>query len=271
VSDGDEAQRFRAENDTSIPGFDADRMTLYERGTAERGPRELLITALDRFTATRPVLEAPDAPCASNAPDMPKTSDHREIESAGDIAGIADMARADGRVLRAMDLGCGLGQETELLLQRGWWVTASDASARMLECTHARAIARGLGERLTLIHAPFERTTLAPSSFDLVHAGFALPFCPAMHFESLWSSVVVSLRPGGLFVGQFFGPDDAFVRTSSPGDMSVHDASEVTRLLAGFEVLDRNEINRPGETAPGLPKHWHVQHVIARRRAGVPR
>lgn len=223
--------RFRSEHDEPIPGFGAERMGLYARATVARGPRELLVTALERFVAGH------------------------------DDADITSRART------ALDLGCGLGQETALLLERGWRVTACDASAQMLESTLSRAGAAESAGRLTLIHAPFDRIMFDADSFDLIHAGFSLPFCPARHFPRLWQSLVRALRPGGVFVGQFFGPDDQFVRTSPPGDMSVHAADDLGPLLGGFDLLHHDEVNRPGETAAGSPKHWHVHHVIARKAA----
>lgn len=226
---GSEAERA---GEIPVPGFDAARMELYERGTADRGPRELLLRALAR------------------------------IESAW--GGSARPSPAP----RALDLGAGLGQETEELLRRGWCVTATDASWRMLELVRTRARAMAALDRLELVHATFEETPLAPGSFELVHAGFALPFCPAAHFDQVWRRLVAALRPGGFFAGQFFGPRDEFVIESPAGSMSAHDADSVRALLGGWEILTHEEVERTGETAPGSPKHWHVHHVIARKAVG---
>jgi len=213
---------FRSEHDAPIASFGPERLELYERGTAQRGPRELLVMALERH--------GPSAPG------------------------------------RALDLGCGLGQETELLLSRGWQVTATDASARMLEITRGRARRIDAEARLRLVHAPFERTELPTESFDLANAGFSLPFAQAVHFAAIWQRIMCSLRRGGLFVGQLFGPDDEFVRQSPVGSMNAHGAADVPQLFEGLDILHHEEVNRPGETAKGSPKHWHVHHLIARRR-----
>jgi len=219
------------EGEIPVPGFDAARMEHYERGTAHRGPRELLVRAL---------------------------------AIVGEPAGPGAAPR------RAIDLGAGLGQEAEELLRRGWCVTATDASRRMLDSVRRRASAIGAGDRLEVMHAAFEATPIAPESFDLVHAGFALPFCPPRHFDAVWRALRASLRPGGLFVGQFFGPRDEFVITSPAEVMSSHTTDEVRARLDGMEVLVHEEVDRMGETAPGVPKHWHVHHVIARKRASEP-
>lgn len=163
----------------------------------------------------------------------------------------------------ALDLGAGLGKECEELLKRGWRVTATDRSRRMLDAVRQRAETIGALDRLTLVHATFDATPMPEHAFDLVHAGFALPFCAERDFPATWQAIRRSLRPGGWFVGQFFGPRDEFVITAPPGSMAAHDASAVRSLLRGFRVLVHEEVDRPGETAPGTPKHWHVHHVIA--------
>ncbi len=211
----------------AVPGFDSERRALYEQGTARRGPRDLLLRALEAF--------GPDA--------------------------------SGGEPRVALDLGAGLGHETEELLRRGWRVTATDASGRMLDLIRRRAEAIGAADRLSLVHARFEATPMPPSSFHLVHAGFSLPFCPAKHFARVWDALMDSIRPGGRFVGQLFGPNDEFVRTSPAGALTAHGADEVRRLLHGFEILVHEEIDRPGETAAGVPKYWHVHHLIAARSA----
>lgn len=210
----------RPSKDEVIPGFGPDRMDQYERGTSQRGPRELLLRALD----------------------LPRC-----------------------RPGSALDLGCGVGMEAELLLRRGWRVTATDASARMLAATRERAEAAGGLDRLETIHAPFERTQPPRDAFDLVHAGFSLPFCPSQHFEALWERLLRSLRSGGIFVGQLFGPDDEFVRTSPAGAMTAHGMDDLPRLFERCRIIHHEQVNRAGHTAPGTPKHWHVHHLIAQR------
>ena len=79
-----------------------------------------------------------------------------------------------------------------------------------------------------------------------------------------------AIRPGGLFAGQLFGPNDGFLRESPAGSMNAHSRDAVDRLLAPFDVLSIAEEERDGVI--GAPpneraKHWHVFHVVARRRA----
>lgn len=176
----------------------------------------------------------------------------------------------------AADLGCGPGKEAAELLRRGWSVEVVDAYPDMVEAARvaceAAVGADRCGAALRCVHARLAEWDAPIDAFDLVHAGFSLPFVATADFPALWQRIVRSIRPGGMFAGQFFGPQDSFYAQSPAGSMTVHVRHEVDALLAGFEVLSISEEERDGVIGvppAEVPKHWHVFHVIARRaRAG---
>lgn len=175
---------------------------------------------------------------------------------------------------RAADLGCGPGKEVAELLRRGWRVEAVDAYREMTVAARAAAEAAvGPAEcdaRLRCTHAPLAAWDAGVGQLDLVHAGFSLPFVAAADFPALWERIVRAIRPGGLFAGQLFGPNDSFLRESPAGSMNAHARDAVDRLLAPFDVLSIAEEERDGVigTPPNeRAKHWHVFHLVARRRA----
>ena len=174
-------------------------------------------------------------------------------------------AGADARL--AADLGCGDGRDTGELLRQGWRVWAQDSSAEGLARLRARpecaaALAEG---RLEVVQADFADTT--PPACDLVNASFALPFCPPGHFAGLWARIDAAVGPGGRFSGQFFGDRDDWAiiedRTHLPRDA-------VVRLFDGWVLERLIEEDRASTHAPTSPdgahKHWHVFHVVARKR-----
>jgi tellurite methyltransferase len=174
----------------------------------------------------------------------------------------------------AADLGCGPGKEVAELLRRGWRVEAVDAYREMTVAARAAAEAAvGPAEcdaRLRCTHVPLAAWDAGCGQLDLVHAGFSLPFVAVADFPALWERVVRAIRPGGLFAGQLFGPNDGFLRESPAGSMNAHARDAVDRLLAPFDVLSIAEEERDGVI--GAPpnervKHWHVFHIVARRRA----
>lgn len=159
----------------------------------------------------------------------------------------------------AVDLGCGTGRDTLELLERGWEVLATDAEAEALVELRQRVPAT-LGCRLHTRHARFE--TLVLDRYDLVNASFSLPFCAPTHFPTLWTRITAASRQGGLFCGQLLGTRDSWANRG----VTVVDAAELAELLRGWEVLHHREEEEDGHTAVGKPKHWHIHHLVLRRR-----
>jgi len=140
----------------------------------------------------------------------------------------------------------------------------------MLTRTRNMLVERGMGDALTdgrvrlwLGTLESEAEKLGPHAYDLFHAGFVLPFVRPHAFEQVWQRLVASLREGGVFSGQFFGPNDEFIRGAAHGEMTSHRSAEIDQLFAGWNVLLREEVNREGAIGRGKAKWWHVHHVVA--------
>lgn len=158
----------------------------------------------------------------------------------------------------AVDLGAGAGPDSLELLRRGWSVVAIDAEPEAL--ARLRLAAGADSGRLETRLARFEAGELPRC--DLLNASFSLPYCPPEQFESLWRGIVAAIRPGGRFCGQLFGPRDQWAETG----ISVHDAAGVARLLEPFEVERLDEVEEDSDTVAGTAKHWHLFHIVARKR-----
>jgi SAM-dependent methyltransferase len=171
----------------------------------------------------------------------------------------ADPIQAQPRL--AVDLGCGDGRDTVELLHRGWQVLAIDGEQKAFD----RLLSRP-GLRHELLQAQqmrFEVLTLPPA-VDLINASFCLTFCPPANFPQLWQTIVTALKPGGRFCGQLFGDRDSW--TIYP-NRTHHTRAEIESLLEPFEVEWLEEEEHPGVTAIGEEKHWHLFHIIARKKA----
>lgn len=70
--------------------------------------------------------------------------------------------------LTVLELGCGLGQNTQWLAERGASVHATDISGAMVASTRARLAAAGLAERVQAQQMSAEHLAYASGSFDLV-------------------------------------------------------------------------------------------------------
>lgn len=159
----------------------------------------------------------------------------------------------------ALDLGAGGGKDTKFLLDQGFQVTAVDKDPQVTKI---------LSDLLSHPKLTFDNVTFDKFNFgkyDLINAHFSLPFNPKLSFEEVWSKTKEALNPGGVFVGQFFGPTDSWNTSSS--DMNFHTHDQVRGLLAGLEIVQLSEENFDGTTTLGTPKHWHIFHVIARNKA----
>lgn len=159
----------------------------------------------------------------------------------------------------AIDLGCGVGQNTQALVKNNWAVTAVDVDPDAIEGLRERARTFSLHERalLTIQQAEFMQATWP--DVDLVVAMNSLPFCTASEFPVLWQRIVSSINPGGMFVGTLFGKR----RTWPPGTFAVT-LADVARLFAPFRRLDvLFETEEDGQNRAGEPIHWHVYRVIA--------
>ena len=171
-------------------------------------------------------------------------------------------AGAKGRELFAVDLGCGTGRDTVELLHRGWRVLAIDAEPEAIRRLLGRGdLDSGGADRLATQVARFENAQWPEA--DLINSSYALPFCPPTEFGAVWHRVVTSLRSGGRFSGHLFGDRDGW---ATQPDMSFQTREDADELLRGLELEHFEEVEEDGETAVGNPKHWHLFHVVARKR-----
>ncbi|HVY54523.1 MAG TPA: methyltransferase domain-containing protein [Thermodesulfobacteriota bacterium] len=158
----------------------------------------------------------------------------------------------------ALDLGAGDMTDSRYLLEQGFSVVAVDSSSASREASHAIQ-----SSGLTTVVSTFEEFNFGREKYVLVNAQYSLPFSPPETFENVFGRLTDSLRSGGIFVGQLFGPRDGWA--GRPG-MSFFSRTEAERLLQGYEVLVLREEDAEGLLAAGGTKHWHVFHVIARKR-----
>lgn len=159
----------------------------------------------------------------------------------------------------AVDLGCGTGRDSRYLLERGFDVKAVDkdsgAKKYLDQLPHQ--------DRLEFICTSFE--DFAYDSYDVVNAHYSLPFSDRDSFDDVMRKIVISIKPGGLFVGQLFGIDDEW--NTADTKLSFHERGDIERFFNNFESLQILEVNEDGFMANGSPKHWHVFNIIAQKSA----
>ncbi|MES2213957.1 MAG: class I SAM-dependent methyltransferase [Patescibacteria group bacterium] len=158
---------------------------------------------------------------------------------------------------RALELGAGTLIESKFLLDSGFnKVMAIDSSSEIEN--FAKAIN---DERLEVQVSAFQDLVLFPENYDLISAQYALPFYGPKGFEDFIQKLIDSLKPGGVFVGQFFGDRDEW--NTGKKHLAFQTKEEALALLSGLKIEEFTEEEKEGTVASGEPKHWHVFHFIA--------
>jgi len=172
---------------------------------------------------------------------------------------------AGGNPVRALELGCGPGNDALTMLQRGFHVTVVDMHQHAIDCAIALADKHTLSAGLTTIRSRFVDLDFGTECWDLINARFALPFATPHDCQSTWTRLRASLAPGGVFSGQLFGLNDEWVRDPARREITGHTAAAVQACLAGWTIHHLEEVEQDGKTSLNRLKHWHVFHILAQR------
>jgi tellurite methyltransferase len=204
------------------------------------------------------------APCAAASRDWPEyfravagKAARETLLLALDAFGREGLAGPDRF---AVDLGCGEGRDAAERVRRGWRVLAIDSHPMALDLLRSRRDVPDWSRVETRL-AAFEGLALPPAR--LVNASFSLPFCLPGHADALWTRIVGALPPGGRFAGQLFGERDDWAGLPDRWHLT---RAQVERRLEPFHVEMLTEEENDARDAQEHPKHWHVFHIVARKR-----
>ena len=161
----------------------------------------------------------------------------------------------------AIDLGAGVGNDTRELISRGWEVYAFDATSSAMKYIRTGLSQENL-ELLKTMVTRFENIIL-PKGVSLINASYSIPFCSPAEFPALWEKITTSLASGGRFCGHIFGNEDEWASSETMTFFTRHAAEQ---LFEGFELEKFWEENQIGKVASGASKHWHLFHIVARKK-----
>jgi cyclopropane fatty-acyl-phospholipid synthase-like methyltransferase len=177
------------------------------------------------------------------------------------VRGLRILAEAGVAPGQAVEVGFGDGEETLALLAAGWRVLSIDSSPEAADVLRPRVPAELVG-RLETRSVAAEDTELPP--FDLLYAGYSLPFLGRAPLERFWRHALERMNPGAYLVVNLFGRHDSWVGRP---EMQFLERPEVERLIDGLDVIALDETEADGMSFLG-PKHWHTFDILARRPPG---
>lgn len=163
---------------------------------------------------------------------------------------------------KALDLGCGGGQNSHWLAQRGWTVTGVDPSPASI--SDARSAARAAGLRPVFEVADVTRWTPA-SRFDLVISMFALP-ARGMGRSRVLETAAAAVAPGGtILVSEF---DVSLAREGWMAEKYLVSTEEIERYLSGFRI-NRSSVRLSRHMYGYDERVLPVATVVATRRTDL--
>jgi SAM-dependent methyltransferase len=205
------------------------------------------LDAIDDAGATDPYRRAWFAKVYDTAGDDPAQVPWADLKAHPLLAAWLAKAQAPARDARALDIGCGLGDNAAAIATKGWQVTGFDLSPRAIRWAKSRFPA------LDFVAADL----FAPPSgwngaFDLVHECYTLQALPDEPRAEAMRQIARFVRPGGTLLVIARARDGTGPAAGPPWPLT---REEVMRFTA--EGLSAKTIEQLPDPTDGKP-HWRA-------------
>jgi len=155
----------------------------------------------------------------------------------------------------AIDMGCGAGNDTVFLLEKGFEVTAIDSEPQVKEVLSRRAENQ---QNLNVVIDDFSKVQLLKA--DLINANYSL-FFVKKDFNEMLKNVLKSINKNGYFVGNFLGKEDDWNKNKT-----TLDKDELLNYFSKFKIVYYSEEKYYKDTLTKKNKFWHVYNIIAQKK-----
>lgn len=163
----------------------------------------------------------------------------------------------------ALDLGSGALNDSRFLLSQGFaQVIAVDNAINETQAFELLDVSDELLSHFKFINSTIENFVFSEAEYSLVNVQFVLPFINQEKLSEVLEKIKKSLKPGGIFVGQFFGIRDGWSGFSQVGVLT---EEEARHRLNGLEIIHFEEEEKDGEAITKEAKHCHIFNFIVRK------
>ena len=159
----------------------------------------------------------------------------------------------------ALDLGSGALNDAKFLIESGFVMTTALDAIRAPE-EIVESVPR---ERFAYVNETFREYAFPEDSFDLINAQYSLPFIQPADFANIFPKIEKALKPGGIFVGNFFGDRDEW---SDNPEMTFLTKKEAKEVFVSWDLIKFEEVEEKKKTAKGCLKQWHLFNVITQKK-----
>ena len=154
----------------------------------------------------------------------------------------------------AMDLGCGAGNDTKFLIDKGFNVIAIDREEQVKDIIESQNLNK---DKVKVVIDDFSK--IEYSKVDLILANFSL-FFVRDNFNEFMENLLNNVNSKGFFIGNFLGKEDEWFEAKTTVDKN-----ELLEFFKDFKMYYFSEEKYYKNTATGKNKFWHVYTIIAQR------
>ena len=156
----------------------------------------------------------------------------------------------------AIDLGCGVGNDTEFLISKGFKVTAVDNNEQVKEIIENLNLD---SDNLKIVIDDFSKIDLPKT--DLVNANFSMHFVKENFNEFIVNLLQNVINPKGVFIGNFLGKEDDW-----EGFRTTVEKGKLLEYFKDFNIFYFSEEKYYKDVIGRKNKFWHVYTVIAQKK-----
>ena len=157
----------------------------------------------------------------------------------------------------AVDLGCGAGRDSILLLQNEWTVHSFDLNDN--EHFFEERLTEDEKKRFTF-HQVSHQDVVIPKC-DLVIANFSMQYLKKEEFKAVIDKIHKSLNPGGKFLALLWGDKDPWAQDAK--DQAFLSYDELKEIFKDKLNIDfSKEWQQDLEVGDGTIKHGHMISVV---------